>query len=54
MPQGGARGQNPGQMFVRFLFSFIESFVFEHQVLLGLTQIFCVTSDLWFLDPEWD
>ena len=37
--QGGARGQHKG-----YLFYFIESFVFEQQVLFHL--IFSVTSDL--------
>ena len=42
MSQGGHRGQNPGHCKI-FFFSFLESFVFEHQVLFK-ADFLCVTS----------
>ena len=43
MPKDETRGQNLGQLF--FFFSFMDSFVFEQQVLFRV-NIHSVTSDL--------
>ena len=48
MPGGGARGQNLEHLrfFFLSLFSCIELFIFEQQVLLGVDSLSILTSNL--------